>query len=1187
MSLTIDYTLLQPNTGSFLDWSQLCVDGYNSSCGQVHCFQEPVQVSVARADYSIDITGIPRELSSCIAFNLTINLNKNSPDDDPKWIGHDMNLTFNDSNYRYIGPATIKGINNYPSVPGSPNPNPTITGNNVTWFLGKNVSRGGNITFKVQKRCPLDQNAFATLNYTDNCGGSLIRTATAFPSLMTFPTLEILKTPELIYALNKNLSWNIQVVNTGSGTAYNVSLFDKLDTGLKYNDSKIGSCLSCPFVNDPSNTSLLSPNRVIWKLGNLTPKQEVWVKLNATIIGCNNLNNWAYARQGCGGMECQNISAHSRVELVNAQILAAKHDVGLVDDCGSNTTFFIQIRNGGPVAAYNVTVNDTLPAGLKLNGTPVVTGLTPTSEDYSGNPLVWKFDQPQGWSSGTDIIITFNATVKGPCTFQGGNSVVTINYKEPCGRSGPEVDSLAEVQKAQPQLTISKTPSTVYANNGDIVHWTVALNNIGNYEAKNVTLYDILPINTAFSSCNPPETGGTGTSADPLVWKLPVIPKGSGATILVNATVTGCGVPGNNNATVSYRCCPTSATSKSVLVTQPSVVTPNIDFHGGLDTCGGNITLVIRNDGATASIKNITEIMPAGFVYKKLSAVITSNNATHGATIVNYEPIDYSSINRTLIWNSTNVDKIYPGETISIKFRLINCVSCCSSVITSNNNLKVNVTDSCGDPFFTRRSDGVTPRKAVLSVRKEPSVQHLGNVKWTLYIDNKGDEAASNVSITDVLGDGFTNIVVQPNDGTQFHNKPYPNFTTINWTHQTVPKGIGTWQRVITARANDTCGLNHTNNVTVRGTCPLGCVYSNTSTIAYAWSSAVYELDSMETMLRGQTDLISSFEALLKSTPLDANDSVKFLNSFDDLSSRQQLELNSFESIIRCNWYDLNQSQRIKLSSSFEDLLRRQSNILSSNDDLLKMGFCKLSADNKTLFLSNFESRIEYEQTLLISFTNLINRQGNLKTSEVQVWNSFLASLEDLIRRQSMILASFQELSKFSCDGSHLTIFKEVNTTSVSSGGHVRYNITVTNTGDKNITNITINDYILGVIQAPPGITLLPGQNKTYSNITKLNCTYCSNCQCVVCNFATACGNVTGTPQIPICTVSNDVCVNVSQLSSGHVYPGVMNEKPMPSAVVVRDPATTKSVDRLGSLINKSGGNQGTKCSVCGSKAVH
>ena len=107
--LTIDYTLLQPNTGSFLDWSQLCVDGYNSSCGQVHCFQEPVQVTVGQADYSIDITGNPRELSSCIAFNLTINLNKNSPDDDPKWIGHDMNLTFNDSNYRYVGHPTNKG----------------------------------------------------------------------------------------------------------------------------------------------------------------------------------------------------------------------------------------------------------------------------------------------------------------------------------------------------------------------------------------------------------------------------------------------------------------------------------------------------------------------------------------------------------------------------------------------------------------------------------------------------------------------------------------------------------------------------------------------------------------------------------------------------------------------------------------------------------------------------------------------------------------------------------------------------------------------------------------------------------------------------------------------------------------------------------------------------------------------
>jgi len=276
----------------------------------------------------------------------------------------------------------------------------------------------------------------------------------------------------------------------------------------------------------------------------------------------------------------------------------------------------------------------------------------------------------------------------------------------------------------------------------------------------------------------------------------------------------------------------------------------------------------------------------------------------------------------------------------------------------------------------------------------------------------------------------------------------------------------------------------------------------------------------------------------------------------------------------------LDQSQRIKLSSSFEDLLRRQSNILSSNDDLLKMGFCKLSADNKTLFLRNFESRIEYEQSLLISFTNLIDRQGNLKTSEVQVWNSFLASLEDLIRRQSRILASFQELSKFSCDGSYLTLSKNVNTTSVSSGGHVRYNITVANTGDKNITNITINDYILGVIQGPPGITLEPGKNKTYSNITKLTCDYCNNCQCVVCNFAIACGNVTGTPQIPICTVSNDVCVNVSQLSSGHIYPGLMNENPVPLAVVAQSSATANSAAKRGSLINKSGGNQGTRCSI-------
>jgi len=95
---------------------------------------------------------------------------------------------------------------------------------------------------------------------------------------------------------------------------------------------------------------------------------------------------------GCLGGECLNECASSQVELIDASSLVSKHDAGLVDDCGANDSFSIEVRNAGTVGVYNMTIKEELPAGLKLNDTPVVSGATPTFTDYS-NPslLIWEF----------------------------------------------------------------------------------------------------------------------------------------------------------------------------------------------------------------------------------------------------------------------------------------------------------------------------------------------------------------------------------------------------------------------------------------------------------------------------------------------------------------------------------------------------------------------------------------------------------------------------------------------------------------------------------------------------------------------------------------------------------------------------------------------------------------------------
>lgn len=1152
--LNITYTLKVPVKGSFVDWSGLCVQGYNSGCAGVSCAQVGASVNVQEADYTLSIAGVPSQMAPCMAFNLSMNLIKNSPDDDPLWIGHDMYITYNDTNYRYVGPASIKGIDNYLS-PIPPNREvPSIDGQNITWYLGRNVSRGGNITFRVEKRCPLSKDASAVLNYTDNCGELLVRTAATSPSLLTEGDIIIQKNPEVIYALDRNSSWKIYVINKGSGTAYNVTVVDRLDRDLNYTGSRIRRCLTCPLLPEPSNTTVIDsgkcgPDEVIWRLGNLTPKQLAMIEMNATLCGCDNRNNFVYATVACGGQECQNVSDSSRVELVDSKMIVAKHEAGLVDDCGTNDSFTIDVRNTGPTRVYNVSISELLPVGLKLNGTPAVTGAVPTSTDYSGSPLLWRFNQSEGLAPGTRILIIFNASVTGPCDFQSGPSLVNIDYIEPCGRAGPAVGSQIQVLKASPRLTITKTPATKYADTGEIVRWTLTLQNVGNYVAKNVTLYDILPANVAWNSAYPANNSGLGTAADPLLWNLADIPVGGTRRILLNATVVSCTSTTTNRARVSWGCCPSEASTSSSLITRPSVA-PGVDVIqlSRLNTCGGDFTITIRNTGATALVKNITDVMPVGFIYKKNSATIGSNNATHAAAFV-YAPLDYSAINRTIVWNSSNADKIYRNEIITIKFKVVNCTDCCTSSVSSSNRFAVNITDSCGSPLATITSNQpVTPTRGILSVRKEPEVQYLGDVSWIIYIDNSGNEVAQNISVEDILGDGFTGVA--SSNGTITANQPYSGWTTIRWNGQRVPMGTGKWSVVVTAHASDVCGLEHTNNVTVRGNCNTGCVYSNDRAMARALTLAALHLDSLEMLLRGQTDLISSFESLLKNSTLDSEQSRAFLSSFDDLADRQQQGLAGFEKIVVCNWRDLDRTQRIKLTDSFEDLLRRQAGILSSNEALLKRGFCLMDEADKNAFLDRFGARIEDEEALLTEFRSWVYSQQYLEKSEVESWNKFLASLEDLIRRQSRLLESFQQLLSFGCDQPYMVLTKSVNKTAVEAGEPLKYEITLTinSTGLQRVENITINDSLLGVIQWP-GIDMNAGESLTWVVETNHRCTDCNNCTCRVCNFAVACGRVIidSTHNTTLCIASNQVCVNVSQYGPRSVYPGWRSARASPS----------------------------------------
>jgi hypothetical protein len=207
-NLSINYTLYQHNTRSFVDWSDLDLAECSSNCSSDTSFHEGVRVDVGRSNFSISLIH-PNSVDSCGRYNFTICLAQNSV-----WDGYNMSTTYDGSDFPYLnGTANITGIRYYNSSNQSYDPvpsfEPTKDGDNYVWNFSQNytvIGSGGRIEFGVIKGCPETVNISTRLDYEDNCGHFYNDTFSSIPLLINRGDLIITKTPEIVYAYTKNVS---------------------------------------------------------------------------------------------------------------------------------------------------------------------------------------------------------------------------------------------------------------------------------------------------------------------------------------------------------------------------------------------------------------------------------------------------------------------------------------------------------------------------------------------------------------------------------------------------------------------------------------------------------------------------------------------------------------------------------------------------------------------------------------------------------------------------------------------------------------------------------------------------------------------------------------------------------------------------------------------------------------------
>lgn len=197
---------------------------------------------------------------------------------------------------------------------------------------------------------------------------------------------------------------------------------------------------------------------------------------------------------------------------------------------GQIVTFTVSLTNSGPNVATNVTVRDTLPAGLSLVSASASVG------SYNASTGIWTVGTLAANSSAS-LTVQARLTTSNPAT----NTAQVASSDQPDPDSTPNNNAPNEDDQASvtvssqvADLSLGSTVSSSEPNVGDTITFTVTIHNAGPNSATNVAVLDQL-------------TGGTFRSApvsqglfDPAtgVWQVGTLPAGASATLQITVLVS-------------------------------------------------------------------------------------------------------------------------------------------------------------------------------------------------------------------------------------------------------------------------------------------------------------------------------------------------------------------------------------------------------------------------------------------------------------------------------------------------------------------------------------------------------------------------------------------------------------------------------------------------------------------------
>ena len=524
-----------------------------------------------------------------------------------------------------------------------------------------------------------------TATGTDANGNSVSGQASATVTVVKAPALTLDKQPPLQYVTpGGTATFTITVTNTGGFTLTNVTVSDPLAPGCARN------------------------------VGTLNPGQSTSYQCTVTNVLTGFVNvATATGTPPPGVTPPTTTSPPAQVIVPGPGLSLDKQPPLQYVNPGGTATFTITVTNTGDITLTNVTVSDPLAPGCVRN----VGTLNP------------------GQST------SYQCTVTNVLT--GFINVATATGTPPPGVTPPTTTSPpAQVIVARPGLALDKQPPLQYVNPGGTATFTITVTNTGDVTLTNVTVSDPLAPNCVrnVGTLIP----GQGTSYQCTVTNV--------LTGFINvATATGTPPPGVTPPT-------TTSPPAQVIVARPGL------------SINKQPPLQYVNPGGTATF------------------TITVTN-TGDVTLTNVTVSDPLAPNC-----ARNVGTLTPGQATSYQCTVTNVLTGFINVATGTGTPPPGVTP----PTTTSPPAQVIVPGPGLSLNKQPPLQYVnpgGTAVFTITVTNTGDITLTNVTVSDPLApDCVRNVgTLNPGQATSYQctvTSVQNSFVNVATATGTPPPGV-------------------------------------------------------------------------------------------------------------------------------------------------------------------------------------------------------------------------------------------------------------------------------------------------------------------------------------------------------------------------------------------------------------